>query len=151
LGQATLPQDALEQFVEVDIEQGDILEERNAQIGIVTDIARPTRLGITEHGESNHTGTTPMHKRKDALVAVSSLISYIYQETLKISNVSDAELVDAASKSDIQPRVMTTIPGEAELVIDIRKSHDYSKQKLVEKIGHYCSKIEGAFRTAIEV
>lgn len=151
LGKATLPQDALEQFVEVHIEQGNILEERSAQIGIVTNIARPTRLGITVHGESNHTGTTPMHKRKDALVAVSSLISYIYQETLKINNESDPYLVATASKIDIQPNAMTTIPGKAELGIDIRSIHDYSKQRLVEKIDHYCSQIEGDFQTTIEI
>ncbi|RYG72305.1 Zn-dependent hydrolase [Lentibacillus lipolyticus] len=142
LEQATLPSHELEQFLEVHIEQGDKLQESNAQIGVVTGIARPTRLIVTTHGTSNHTGTTPMHKRNDALVAIAPLISYVQEATLKINQQEDPHLVATVSTVNAKPNAMTSIPGEVQIGIDIRSINDGAKQKLVEKITNYCRQIE---------
>lgn len=149
LGRAVLPHNQLEQFIEVHIEQGNVLQESNSQIGIVTKIARPTRLLVTVHGKSNHTGTTPMHKRMDALVAVSPLISYIHEETMRINKQADPHLVATASTIDVQPNSMTTIPGEVQLGIDIRSIDDHAKKKLVEQIYKKCHQIEEEYQTKI--
>ncbi len=133
LEQAVLPSHKLEQFLEVHIEQGDKLQESHSQIGIVTGIARPTRLIVTTYGTSNHTGTTPMHKRNDALVAIAPLISYVQEEALKINQQKDPYLVATVSTISAKPNSITSIPGEVQMGIDIRSINDGAKQKLVEK------------------
>lgn len=142
LGQAMLPHDHLEQFVEVHIEQGSLLQENNSHIGIVSKIARPTRLVVTACGESNHTGTTPMQKRNDALVAISPLVSYIRDKTVQINNRDDPSLVATVSTVELKPNSMTTIPGEVQLGIDIRSVEDSSKKQLVKGIRQFCRNIE---------
>src|SRR5262250_1988307 len=61
-------------YLELHIEQGPILEAKRKPIGVVTAIAAPTRFRVIFTGQADHSGTTPMEMRKDALVAASELI-----------------------------------------------------------------------------
>ena len=61
-------------YLELHIEQGPILEAKKRPIGIVTSIAAPTRFRVVLTGQADHSGTTPMEMRKDALVAASEFI-----------------------------------------------------------------------------
>ena len=61
-------------FSELHIEQGKVLEEKGIQIGIVHNIAAPTRFKIHIQGVADHSGATPMGMRRDALVAAAKLI-----------------------------------------------------------------------------
>ena len=61
-------------YLELHIEQGPILEAKKKPIGIVTAIAAPTRFRVVFTGQADHSGTTPMEMRRDALVAASELI-----------------------------------------------------------------------------
>ena len=61
-------------FSELHIEQGKVLEEKGIQIGIVRNIAAPTRFKIHIQGMADHSGATPMGMRRDALVAAAKLI-----------------------------------------------------------------------------
>ena len=47
-------------FLEIHIEQGKVLEEKNIPIGVVTGIAAPTRLKVFLNGHADHSGATPM-------------------------------------------------------------------------------------------
>lgn len=151
LGQSVLPANELEQFLEVHIEQGEILQESHSHIGVVSGIARPTRLLVTAYGTTNHTGTTPMHKRNDALVAIAPLISYVHEETSHLNQQEDPHLVATVSTIDAKPNSMTSIPGEVELGIDIRSIDDGAKKKLTEKITNYCQQIEQQHNVAIQI
>src|SRR5699024_8647768 len=64
-------------FLELHIEQGPILESAKYSIGIVEGIATPLRYQVHIIGESNHSGTTPMNKRKDAFTVASEIILFI--------------------------------------------------------------------------
>jgi N-carbamoyl-L-amino-acid hydrolase len=61
-------------FAEMHIEQGKVLEETGKQIGIVHNIAAPTRFKLHIKGLADHSGATPMGFRKDALVSAAKLI-----------------------------------------------------------------------------
>ena len=61
-------------FSELHIEQGKVLEEKGIDIGIVRNIAAPTRFKIHIQGMADHSGATPMGMRRDALVAAAKLI-----------------------------------------------------------------------------
>jgi N-carbamoyl-L-amino-acid hydrolase len=53
-------------YVEVHIEQGPVLLERDLPLGIVTAIAGSSRYLVSLGGVASHAGTTPMTMRKDA-------------------------------------------------------------------------------------
>ena len=61
-------------FLELHIEQGPILEEKNIPIGVVEAIVGLAQLEVTIEGRAGHAGTTPMDRRSDALVTAATII-----------------------------------------------------------------------------
>ncbi len=58
-------------FVELHIEQGAILDESDIDIGVVEGIVGIRWWDVTVEGVANHAGTTPMDRRRDALVTAA--------------------------------------------------------------------------------
>jgi allantoate deiminase len=106
----------LECFLELHIEQGNVLERSNHTIGLVTDIVGQRRYTVALHGESNHAGTTPMQNRRDALAAASKCIHYMTETAKK----TDPLLVATAGKMNVMPNVPNVIAERAEFTVDIR-------------------------------
>ncbi|MBP2078842.1 M20 family metallo-hydrolase [Oceanobacillus polygoni] len=149
--EAALPIDSLESFIELHIEQGMELQETGAEIGIVKGIACPVRLTINTKGMANHTGTTLMNRRKDALVAIAPLINYVQEEALKVNESSEFPLVATVSTIRLHPNAMNVIPGEVELGIDIRSVDDKLKRNFVERIRSFVSELEAKNQVTIEI
>jgi hydantoinase/carbamoylase family amidase len=139
--EAELSAESLEGFLELHIEQGTQIEENNAEIGIVNGVACPVRLKITIKGMANHTGTTPMHNRKDAFVAIAPLVTFVSERAAQISEINEQPLVATVSTIELKPNVMNVIPGEIELGIDIRSVNDSSKHQFADQIKEYCRKV----------
>lgn len=139
---AKLPTDAIEQFIELHIEQGRLLENTQKEIGIVRAIAQPTRLLITCEGMTNHTGTTPMNDRQDALVATAGLISHVENAALKINAQQSIPLMATVSTIKASPNAMNMIPGQVVIGIDIRSTNAVLKQEMVEMIQTYIHETE---------
>ncbi|ARK21296.1 M20 family metallo-hydrolase [Sporosarcina ureae] len=139
---AQLEDDQLEQFIELHIEQASKLEKSGKEIGIVRSIAQPTRLHITCTGKTNHTGTTPMNERQDALVAIAPLITFIEEATIEINQEQAVALVATVSTIQNTPNSMSMIPGEVVVGIDIRSTKADLKHRLVEKVNRFVQQIE---------
>ncbi|WP_248510292.1 M20/M25/M40 family metallo-hydrolase, partial [Sporosarcina sp. NCCP-2222] len=60
--------DEFKAFVELHVEQGPVLEKQDISIGIVSAIAAPIRFHVHVEGTADHSGTTPMDYRRDALL-----------------------------------------------------------------------------------
>jgi N-carbamoyl-L-amino-acid hydrolase len=58
-------------YVELHIEQGAILDESDIDIGVVEGIVGIRWWDVTIEGMANHAGTTPMNRRRDALLSAS--------------------------------------------------------------------------------
>ena len=71
LTDARIPRGALAAILELHIEQGPQLYETKVQIGVVQGIVGLKRWKCVATGFANHAGTTPMNRRKDALVAAA--------------------------------------------------------------------------------
>src|SRR6201996_3915398 len=69
--------DSVAAYVELHIEQGLVIAQRNAEIGIVTGIVGIRRHEITVEGRADHAGTTPMSLRRDALVGAAGVIQAV--------------------------------------------------------------------------
>src|SRR5690606_25640470 len=118
------------------------LEKSGKEIGIVRAIAQPTRLRITTVGKTNHTGTTPMEERQDALVAIAPIITFIEEATVDIIAQQQVPLVATVSTIQNSPNAISMIPGEVVLGVDIRSTRLQEKHELVKRITDYARSIE---------
>ncbi|KQL48300.1 hypothetical protein AN963_00295 [Brevibacillus choshinensis] len=105
-------------FLELHIEQGGVLETNDKKIGVVTSIAGIRRLFVQVHGRASHSGTTPMSLRKDALVDASRLV----QKVNELAVQAKGDIVATVGELSVFPNLANVVPGEAELMIEIRGS-----------------------------
>lgn len=91
----------LHAFVELHIEQGPTLEQRQLPLGIVTAITGIERLVATFAGSPDHAGTRPMHDRKDAMVAAAEAVLAIRREGCgaPVHGVATTTRVESESRS----------------------------------------------------
>ncbi len=106
----------VETFIEMHIEQGPTLEVNDETVGVVTGIAGFTWLEVTVHGDSNHSGTTPMSYRKDSLVTASGVIRALSDW----ANGKPDGVVATVGKIKTSPDIINAVPGETTFTIDIR-------------------------------
>ncbi len=118
LVEAERSSDDLHMFMELHIEQATVLEEAQLPIGIVTAIAKPWRLKVTFAGKAAHSGTTPMDRRKNALLPAAEYISFVNEKAHQWSRREP--LVAAVTMAKIQPNNMNVIPGRVDVGVDIR-------------------------------
>jgi N-carbamoyl-L-amino-acid hydrolase len=102
-------------FLELHIEQGPSLQERNIPIGIVTGIVEIARGDIKVVGRNDHAGTTPMEIRHDALAAASEIVLAL-EATCKAS----AGIVGTIGKMDVIPNALNVIPGLVNIGMELR-------------------------------
>ena len=103
-------------FVEIHIEQGNVLENENLQIGVVNNIAGQRRYTIVLKGEANHAGTTPMGYRKDAVYGFSKIASEVIDRAVKVGD----PLVVTFGKVEPKPNTVNVVPGEVLFTMDCR-------------------------------
>jgi allantoate deiminase len=116
-------------FVEVHIEQGPVLEAEGLGIAAVTGIVGQTRGAVVFSGQANHAGTTPMHLRRDALVAAAEWIARVETVAHRVDG-----LVATVGKIDVEPDAMNVIPGKASVSLDVRHGSDRIRVAAVEEL-----------------
>jgi N-carbamoyl-L-amino-acid hydrolase len=114
LQQAARAAPSLAAYVELHIEQGTVLEERGAEIGIVEGIVGIRRYTATVKGVAAHAGTTPMQKRQDALVDAASFVLEVRRIGL------EHEVTATVGNLVVSPGASNVVPGRVELFIDLR-------------------------------
>jgi N-carbamoyl-L-amino-acid hydrolase len=140
---------SLKAYLELHIEQGPILEAKGKRIGLVTSIAAPSRFKVVFKGRADHSGTTPMEMRKDALVASAQLIEYVEKVCRKFSSMEKGRVVGTVGAMKIEPGVINAVPGKAELSIDIRSTTARSKDRVARMVKRRAQEI--ARRRGIEL
>ncbi len=107
----------VKQYLELHIEQGKILEEYKRQIGVVTTVAGPRRYYLHIHGLAEHSGTTPMMMRSDALCAAAEIILEIERIGKRESYCQSVATVGVVENL---PNALNVVPGNVQLGIDMR-------------------------------
>ena len=138
---AVLKPGAYKCFAEMHIEQGKVLEETGKQIGIVHNIAAPTRFKLHVKGMADHSGATPMGYRKDALVSAAKLILAI--ETAAI-NEKDNGTVGTVGIVEVNPGSINVVPGKVTLWVDVRGVNTDSIRRTLKEIRQA---VQGTART----
>lgn len=103
-------------FIELHVEQGQVLERLGHSIGIVSDIVGQKRFSITVSGEANHAGTTPMLWRKDALAGAAEMITAVRSIALEAGE----PLVATVGRVIAEPGVGNVVASRAVFSLDIR-------------------------------
>ncbi len=142
---------SLKAYLELHIEQGPILEAKGKRIGLVTAIAAPSRFKVIYVGQADHSGTTPMEMRKDALVAAAQLIEYVEGACKRYSALRSGRVVGTVGALKIEPGVINAVPGKAELSIDIRSITAASKDKVAHLVQQKARAIARQRRLGVEI
>ncbi len=106
----------LDCFVEAHIEQGPILEAAGRMIGVVTQIQGIRWLRVTLTGQDSHAGTTPMDRRRDALLGAAGMITTLN----RLAREQDLWARLTVGRIDVEPNSGATIPGRVVFVCDLR-------------------------------
>ena len=103
-------------FVELHIEQGNILNKKNIDIGVVTGIVGLKWWDVTIEGFANHAGTTPMGERKDPMITAADFILLVKN----VINEIPGNQVGTVGKIEAFPGAPNVIPGKVKLSLEIR-------------------------------
>lgn len=133
-------------FVELHVEQGPILESMGKQIGVVEGIVGQRRFNITVKGSANHAGTTPMHLRKDALVAAAKVVLAVNQ----IGN-TPGQQVATVGKMQLLPNAANVVPGWVEMSLDIRDLSSLHIDSLLQQLRLHLEEIAVETNTQIRL
>ena len=137
LGEQTPGEHPIGAFFEAHIEQGPILEAEEKTIGVVTGAQGQRWFECWLQGAESHAGTTPMNRRRDALLAASKLVV----EINKIALENAPHAVTTVGMIESSPNSRNTIPGHVFLTIDLRHPEDETLSAMAEALRQRCNAI----------
>jgi N-carbamoyl-L-amino-acid hydrolase len=114
-GQERCGEHPLSAFFELHIEQGPILEAEGKDIGVVTGVQAMRWYEVTVTGQDTHTGTTPMHLRKNALLGAARLI-----DAVDAIGRKHPPGVATVGRIENRPNSPNVVPGEVFFMVDLR-------------------------------
>jgi N-carbamoyl-L-amino-acid hydrolase len=106
----------LSAFFELHIEQGPILEAEGVDIGAVTGVQGIRWFEVTVTGQDAHTGATPMHLRKNALLGAARIVQLVEG----VARAHAPTAVATVGSMHVRPNSPNVVPGEVFLTIDMR-------------------------------
>jgi N-carbamoyl-L-amino-acid hydrolase len=115
IGEATKERKHAAAYLELHIEQGPVLESKGLPLGVVLGTKGVERHLVTFHGQEAHSGSTPMHARRDALAAAAKLALEIRPIAMRY-----ADAVCTMGSVKTFPGIVTAVAGRCEATLDQR-------------------------------
>lgn len=139
---------AWDSWLELHVEQGERLLDAGAAAGIVDSIAGTIRCSVAIEGVADHSGTTRMSGRTDALAAASELVL----STERVAAETGGRTVATVGSLDVDPGAVNVIPGRVELRIDVRDTDYDNMTAIVAAITDELERLETerGVRTTVE-
>ncbi|HET6898217.1 MAG TPA: Zn-dependent hydrolase, partial [Vicinamibacteria bacterium] len=103
-------------YLELHIEQGGTLDAAGIPIGVVEGIVGIHHYEVTVRGFANHAGTTPMDRRRNALLAASEIVLAVD----RIVRARPGRHVGTVGRLAVRPGAPNVIPGEAAFTVELR-------------------------------
>ncbi len=107
---------SLKAFIELHIEQGAVLDEGDIDIGVVEGIVGIRWWDVTIDGVANHAGTTPMNRRRDALLSAAEFALAVN----RVATTLPGRHVATVGRIRAEPGAPNVIPGRAVMSLEIR-------------------------------
>lgn len=112
-------------FVELHIEQGPVLEEKNIPIGAVEGVQGISWMEYTIIGTSNHAGTTPMRLRHDAGYVAAETIAFVR----RLAGEFGGDQVATVGSIAVKPNLVNVVPNKVVFTVDLRNTDEALLQK----------------------
>ncbi|MCC1481267.1 Zn-dependent hydrolase [Roseibaca sp. Y0-43] len=134
---------------ELHIEQGPILEAEGKDVGVVTHGQGLRWIECTVTGKESHTGSTPMHMRKNAGRGLALVTELVHEIAMK----NQPNAVGAIGHIDVYPNSRNIIPGRVVFTVDMR-THLLDKlnamvAEFMERAPRLCEEIGVSFESHI--
>lgn len=141
------PKTALAAFFELHIEQGRKLEKQDLPVGIVKRIVGIHRDLVTVLGKQNHSGTTTMEDRMDALAAAGEMVAAVQ----KFAKDLQTDGVATVGKFEVLPNAANIIPGQVDFTLEVRSADKEERQALVNDIHQFFEETKGRHGVSISL
>lgn len=115
-------------FLELHVEQGSVLLQAEAPLGIVSAIFGQAQGELVFEGRADHAGTTPMERREDALVAAAEFV-------LRVRKAARNGAVATVGKLAVSPGAANVVPARVTLSVDARAASSSELAALIAEIG----------------
>ena len=135
----------LSAYLELHIEQGPILEEEHKAIGIVTGVQGVRWYEATITGRESHAGTTPMPRRRDAMMACARLALAVQE--IALAHAPNG--VGTVGRVEVEPNSPNVIPGAVRMTVDLRHHDDAALQDMEERL--YAATEQAALDDRVEI
>jgi len=133
-------------FLELHIEQGQRLESENISMAVINRVVGTYRSKVSVIGQSNHSGTTMMNDRQDALTAAAEMILEVEQYCQKGRN----GVVGTVGQLNVLPNAPNIIPGKVDFTLEIRGESDEQMNKAIMTIQAMWENIAEKRRVSIQ-
>jgi N-carbamoyl-L-amino-acid hydrolase len=134
-------------YFEAHIEQGPVLEDTETTIGVVQGALGQRWFDVVIMGQDAHAGPTPMHLRKDALLAAAQL-------TIEVNRIA-MTFPDSARGTvgcmQVKPNSRNVIPGEVRMTVDLRNATDATLLSMKKDLERTAGAIARERRVSIEL
>jgi len=117
-------------YIELHIEQGAILDEEDIDIGVVEGIVGIRWWDVTVEGMANHAGTTPMDRRRDAMVSAAELTLAIN----RIAKEMEGRQVATVGRIRAMPGAPNVVPGKVFMSLEIRDLESAKMQQVFDLV-----------------
>ncbi len=134
-------------YLELHIEQGPVLDAEGMQVGVVTGAQATRWYDGALAGSTGHTGTTPMHLRRDALVGVARIVE-------AVGRIAAAEGPDACAtvgRVEVQPNSRNIIPERVAFSVDLRHPDDAGLSAMATDLEETVTRVAGEIGLAHEL
>ncbi len=102
-------------YIELHVEQGPILENEGAQVGVVEGVEGIAWGWVDVTGRAAHAGPTPVGDRRDALVAASRIVLGLRTLCAELPGVRAT-----VGRCEVSPNAINVIPSAVRLSTDLR-------------------------------
>ncbi len=133
-------------FLELHIEQGGVLDAEGVEIGVVEGIVGIRWWEVTITGAANHAGTTPMHQRRDALLAAARFIQMVNRVVTRTPGTQ----VGTVGRIQAQPGAPNVIPGRVTATLELRDLEEVRIESLYRSIHAAARRIARSSGTSFE-
>jgi N-carbamoyl-L-amino-acid hydrolase len=138
--------ETLRGYLEVHIEQGPVLLQKDLPVGIVTSITGSARYRVSVQGAAGHAGTVPMPLRRDAAAAAAEIVLAVERRCRASDN-----LVGTVGQLTVPHGLINVIPGSCELSLDIRSVDDGTRSAATHDIMAAIEEITGRRRVTASI
>jgi beta-ureidopropionase / N-carbamoyl-L-amino-acid hydrolase len=133
-------------YLELHIEQGGFLDAERVDIGVVEGIVGINWWDVTIEGFANHAGTTPMDRRRDAMLAAAKFIESVN----RVVTTVPGRQVGTVGRIQALPGAPNVIPGKVVLSLELRDLDAAKIAMLYQRIRAEAGRIADASGTRFD-